>query len=218
MEEKLIIELLKKGGEELSMPLPDASISLFLRYLKELKAWNKKINLTSIEDDREIILRHFIDSLIPYRYLEGSKRLLDIGAGAGFPGIPLKALDPSIRVTLIDSIEKKVHFLRHVIRTLGLKEIEAVHGRVEDKAIMERYALSFDCVISRAFSELKDYLRLSLPYVAPGGIIIAVKGPAYEKDLEAAKWFKGVDKPEVFEVNLPFTDRTTVILRFRKTI
>ncbi len=217
MEEKLIIELLKKGGEELSAPLSVASISLFLKYLSELKAWNKKINLTSIENDREIILRHFLDSLIPYRYIKGSKKLLDIGSGAGFPGIPIKIHDPSIDVTLVDSVEKKVHFLKHIIRILELTRIEAVWGRVEEKSMIERYSASFDCVISRAFSELRDYLKLSLPYAAPNGTIIAIKGPAYEKELKEVEGFKGVEKPEVFEVKLPFANRTTFILRFRKT-
>lgn len=216
MEEQLLIELLKKGGDELSEPLTDASIALFLRYFRELKAWNKKINLTSIENDREIILRHFLDSLIPYPYIKGSKRLLDIGSGAGFPGIPIKVHDPSISVTLVDSVEKKVHFLKHIIRTLGLTGIEAVWGRVEDKPMIERYSGAFDCVISRAFSELKDYLKLSLPYAAPGGTIIAIKGPAYEKELKEIEGFSGIEKPGVFEVKLPFTNRTTVILAFRK--
>ncbi len=216
MEEKLLIELLKKGGDELSVALTDASIALFLRYFRELKAWNRKINLTSIENDREIILRHFLDSLIPYPYVKGSKRLLDIGSGAGFPGIPIKVHDPSIDVTLLDSVEKKVHFMKHVIRTLGLTGIEAVSGRVEDKSIIERYSGAFDRVISRAFSDLGDYLRLSLPYTAPGGTIIAIKGPAYEKELKGVAEISGIERPNIFEVKLPFTDRTTVILTFRK--
>jgi 16S rRNA (guanine527-N7)-methyltransferase len=218
MEEKLIIELLKRGGDELSVPLTDATIALFLRYFRELKAWNRKINLTSIENDREIILRHFLDSLIPYPYIKGSKRLLDIGSGAGFPGIPIKIHDPSISVTLVDSVEKKVHFMKHIIRTLGLTGIEAVWGRVEDRSMIDRYSGAFDCVISRAFSELKDYLRLSLPYLAPGGTIIAIKGPAYEKELKEVEGLSGLERPGVFEAKLPFTDRTTVILTFRKAV
>jgi len=217
MEEKDLIELLKKGGDELSVPLTDASIASFLRYFRELKAWNSKINLTSIESDREIIIRHFLDSLIPYPYVKGSKRLLDIGSGAGFPGIPIKVHDRSISVTLVDSVEKKVHFMKHIIRTLGLTGIEAVSGRIEDKSMTEKYSGAFDCLISRAFSDLKDYLRLSLPYAAQGGTIIAIKGPAYERELKGVEEIGGIEKQGVFEVKLPFTDRTTVIIIFRKT-
>ncbi|MEK7773069.1 MAG: 16S rRNA (guanine(527)-N(7))-methyltransferase RsmG [Deltaproteobacteria bacterium] len=216
MEDRDLINILKNGATELGVSLDDGAIAAFLVYLAELKAWNKKINLTSIDSDRGVVIRHFIDSLIPYRYIKGTERLLDIGAGAGFPGIPLKIADPSIEVTLIDSVGKKVHFIRHIIRKLGLKGIEAISGRVEDSSLTGKYGTRFDCVISRAFTGLKRFLELSLPYVSTGGSIVAIKGPAYKDEMEGAGEIEGLDGPRIYEVKAPFEERFTTLIIFKK--
>lgn len=219
MEEKLK-KTLKDGAKELGAELSDEALDLFQKYLAELKVWNKKINLTSIDSDEEIVKRHFLDSFTPYSHIKGSKSLLDIGAGGGFPGIPLKIAFPDIKVVLMDSVEKKVHFMRHIIRTLGLAKtgdgIEAIAARVEDPSVVKKYSESFDCVISRAFTELKGFLTLGLPYLRPGGRIIALKGPAYAEELKGAGGIMGITGPEVFEVRVPFTDRTTTVIIFKK--
>ncbi|MBI1912283.1 MAG: 16S rRNA (guanine(527)-N(7))-methyltransferase RsmG [Deltaproteobacteria bacterium] len=212
-------ELLKQGASELGLDLGESAPESFLKYFKELKTWNKKINLTSVDSDRDIIIRHFLDSLTAVPYVNGSKRLLDIGAGGGFPGIPLKIVLPELEVVLMDSVEKKVFFMRQVIRTLGLsnQKIEAVAARIEDPAVIERYKGAFDCVISRAFSELKNFLRLSLPYIEVGGRIVAIKGPAVSEELKEVEDWDKITRPEIFDVKVPFENRVNKILVFRKT-
>ncbi|MBI5492316.1 MAG: 16S rRNA (guanine(527)-N(7))-methyltransferase RsmG [Deltaproteobacteria bacterium] len=216
MEDIELKNILKNGALELGVTLSEVDLGQFITYLKELQAWNRKINLTSIESDKEIVIRHFLDSLTTLPFVKDSKRLLDIGSGAGFPGIPLKIAAPLLEVTLLDSVEKKVHFMRHIIRTLGLKGIEATYGRAEDPKIIERYGSLFDCVISRAFAELGKFLELSLPFVAKGGSIIAIKGPAFDRELEEARYVSGVEGPEIHEIKVPFEDRKNVLVIFRK--
>ncbi|MEK7828169.1 MAG: 16S rRNA (guanine(527)-N(7))-methyltransferase RsmG, partial [Deltaproteobacteria bacterium] len=109
--------ILMAGGKELGLAIGDKELSSFLSYLKELKEWNKKINLTAITDDKDIIIRHFLDSLTLASFLSGKETLLDIGSGAGFPGIPLNIVIPDLKITLMDSVNKKVIFMRHIIRT-----------------------------------------------------------------------------------------------------
>jgi len=189
-------------------------------YLAELKVWNSRMNLTAIETDEDVVTRHFLDSLTPYRLITGATRLLDAGTGAGFPGIPLKLVKPDLRVTLLDSVTKKVLFMRHIIRTLGLgPDIEAVAARLEDKAVVKKYAGAFDCVISRAFTNLPDFVEMGLPYLAPGGMLIAMKGPKAKEelvtvDLDAC----GLVYDSTHEVEVPFTDRCTSLIVFRRPL
>ncbi|MBI5682143.1 MAG: 16S rRNA (guanine(527)-N(7))-methyltransferase RsmG [Deltaproteobacteria bacterium] len=208
-------ELLKIGAEELGIPLGDAEISLFLKYLEELKEWNKKINLTAIKDDKGIIIRHFLDSLTLTNFLKSCKTLLDIGSGAGFPGIPLKIVIPELKVTLLDSDSRKVSFMRHIIRTLGLKDISAIQGRAEDKKVADELSI-FDVVAARAFSGLKVFLYTAKKYVKEGGIILAVKGPKGVTELEELGRTIGITFTEKGESRLPFSDITTSILVFKR--
>ncbi len=212
MEEKDLRKTLREGALELGVALNNDALDAFFVCLQELKSWNRKMNLTSIEGDREIVIRHFLDSLTVARFLKGQERLLDVGSGAGFPGIPLKIAMPGCNAVLLDSVAKKVHFIRHVVRTLGLAKaggIEAVCGRVEDSAVLEKYAHGFDCVVSRAFSELSAFVTVARPYLAPGGFIVAMKGPAYAAELEAVD-LSGFADPEVHRIRLPFTEMSTV--------
>ena len=138
-----------------------------MRYLSELKVWNRKINLTGLRDDRDIVIGHFLDSISAARFVPEGARLLDIGSGAGFPGIPIKIVSPLLDVTLLDSAHKKVTFMREVIRALGLGGIAAVWGRAEDEGNgIERRG--FDRVITRAVGPIPGILRLSEPYLAAG--------------------------------------------------
>ncbi|WKZ32874.1 MAG: 16S rRNA (guanine(527)-N(7))-methyltransferase RsmG [Thermodesulfobacteriota bacterium] len=210
------LEILNKGALELGIGLDEGQGGAFLAYLRELKTWNKRINLTSIEDDREILIKHFLDSLTPARFLSGIKSVLDMGAGAGFPGIPLKIAMPDLQVTLLDSVLKKVSFMRHVIRTLGLNGIEAIHARAEANELKTRLAGSFDCVISRAFSELTAFSALALPYLKPNGMLLGMKGPAVIDELEAIGEIRGFSRPEVHEARIPFSNRVTRLVIMRK--
>lgn len=216
MTDTELLEILKKGSLELGVDLTEAQAAAFLRYLRELQAWNRKINLTTITDDKDIVIRHFLDSLTPVRLLSGVESLLDIGSGGGFPGLPLKIALPSLKVTLMDSVEKKVHFTRHMIRTLGLKDIDAISGRVESPDVIYSLSGTFDCVTSRAFAELEAFVSLATPYVRPGGMLLALKGPALETEMKAMGTVRGLSTPEVHHIEVPFSGRTTSLVVMRK--
>lgn len=212
-----ISNILKNGAAELGIAVGEKETALFLKYLSELTEWNKKINLTAITDERKIVIRHFLDSLTLAPFLTNQKTLLDIGSGAGFPGIPLKIALPHLKVTLIDSVNKKVIFMKHIIRTLGLEQIEAVHARGEDTAVIKKFDALFDVVTSRAFAELGKFLEIATPYTKKGGMLLAMKGPKGIEEVKALKQIKDVEYVEAREVKLPFSDMVTTILVFKKT-
>ncbi len=168
-------DLLIQGARSFGIDLGEREIARFDFYLEQLFKWNRKISLTAIRTERGIILNHFLDSLSAYPYLPPASILLDLGSGAGFPGIPLKIVQPLLKVTLIDSVRKKVDFQRHIIRTLGLEGIEAIHGRVQEKGILRNLEGKFDVVISRAFSDVETLLIVSAPFVRKGGTVVAMK-------------------------------------------
>lgn len=211
-----IKELLKSGVAELGIAIKDKDAALFLKYLSELKEWNKKINLTAITNDRDIIIRHFLDSLTLIPFLPQQKTLLDIGSGAGFPGIPIKIVFPDLEVTLIDAVNKKVVFMKHIIRTLGLNQIEAIHARAEDEIVVKKIGSSFDVVTSRAFAELSKFLELALPYAKKGGLLLAMKGPKGIEEARGLGHINGVEYIEAKEMQLPFSGVATTILSFKK--
>ena len=157
---------------------------LFSTHAAELIRWAQKINITTITDPTEIASNHFLDSLVPSRFIPPAAAMLDIGSGGGFPGIPLKIIFPKLSVTLIDASRKKVSFLKHVIRTLKLDNIEALHIRAEDLANHPGYMNRFDAIISRALSSLDVFVRLALPFLADGGVIIALKGEVNKAELD----------------------------------
>jgi len=169
-----------------------------------------------VDSDREIVVKHFLDSLVPCAYLEGNEKILDVGAGGGFPGLPIKIAMPGVDVTLVDSVGKKVHFMRHVIRRLGLARAEAVAARVEDKRFVASGAGRYDCVISRAFTELSGFVDLAMPYLAPGGRVVAMKGPRAATEVASLGRRTGLSEPEVHEVEVPFSERKTTIVIIEK--
>lgn len=176
-------ELLVKGAEAFGIRLNQEQVESFDLYLRELLKWNQKINLTAIRSEKGIVLKHFLDSLSVFPYLSKTASLLDIGSGAGFPGIPLRIVQPSLEITLIDSVRKKVDFQRHIIRMLGLKGTEAIHGRIQDKEILQSMTERFDTVISRAFSNLQTLLLLAFPFLKKGGILLAMKGELEKEEI-----------------------------------
>jgi len=210
--------LLVEGAKTFGIHLDEKTAEAFDLYLKELLKWNQKINLTAIRTEKGIVLKHFLDSLSVFPYLSNIPTLLDIGSGAGFPGIPLKMVEPSLEVTLIDSVRKKVDFQRHIIRRLGLKGIEAIHSRVQDKEILKGLEGRFDIVMSRAFSDLQTFLVLSFPLLRKGGIVLAMKGRVDRKEMrllpamEEARY--RLQKTVPF--SLPFSSLKRSILLFEK--
>jgi 16S rRNA (guanine527-N7)-methyltransferase len=161
---------------------------LFSTHAIELIKWTQKINITTITDPIEVASNHFLDSLVPARFIPSGAAMLDIGSGGGFPGIPLKILLPKLSVTLIDASRKKVSFLKHVIRTLKLDDIEALHIRAEDLAIHPSYINRFDVIISRALSSLDFFVNLALPLLADEGVIIAMKGEVDKAELDDLRY------------------------------
>jgi len=179
--------ILKEGAREVGVFLNQEMIQMFLVYLKELKEWNQKVNLTSLKEDGDIITKHFIDSLSLVPYLSSAASLLDLGSGAGFPGIPIKIAKPSLKVTLLEATRKKVSFQRHLIRTLGLTHVHTIQGRTESLKSEDEFHLSFDTVTSRAFSRLEKFLMLGEPFVKKGGYLVAMRGRRAKEELKESR-------------------------------
>lgn len=170
----IIGDILEHEAHTMQMSLSLHEIHLFEMYAAELKKWNSKVNLTAITKDKEMAVKHFLDSLTLAPYLTAGDRLLDIGSGAGLPVIPLKIIRPDIPMVSVDAVAKKINFQRHVIRTLQLQNIEAVHSRVED--LHKTHCRSFSVITSRAFTRLDRFVLLAAPLLADNGVLIAMKG------------------------------------------
>ncbi len=176
------------GLRQLNLGLNDRQREQFLHYRQELLDWNTRINLTAITDPEEVLLKHFLDSLsLLLVYDQPQARLLDIGSGAGFPGLPLKIVRPQWRVTLLEATGKKVTFLRHMIEVLHLEEIEAIHGRAEELAYSQKYRASFDVVTARAVASLPTLLEYAAPFCRIGGQIILPKKGELAEELAQGK-------------------------------
>ena len=147
------------------------------RHAMELLQWNQITNLTTITEPEDVALKHYVDAMAAAAWIDDGARVLDVGSGGGFPGIPLTILRPDLSIVLVDSVRKKVSFLKHAIRTLGLSGIRAVHGRLEELRLMPEFRGRFDRVVCRAFSSLDVFADLTLPFLAPGGSLLAMKGP-----------------------------------------
>ena len=182
--EEFKIEL-KKACEKNKIMLLEEQIEKFYKYMNLLIEWNQKINLTAIVEPKEIIQKHFIDSMSVLNYIQDKKNIIDVGTGAGFPGIPIKIANPNINVTLLDSLQKRVNFLSEVVSQLELDKIKAVHSRAEDYAKENRE--SYDVAISRAVANMSTLVEYLLPYVKQDGIVICMKGPNIEDELEKSK-------------------------------
>ena len=161
----------------------------FIKYKDIIKEWNQKINITSITVDKEIIEKHFIDSIKLYNFspLVSAKRIIDIGTGGGFPGIPLKIISDEKDVVLLDSLNKRIKFLDEVIKSLNLTNIYTIHGRAEDFAHNVKYREKFDIAVSRAVANMTTLSELCIPYVKVNGYFVAMKGPSVEEEIIDAK-------------------------------
>jgi len=178
--------LIDNGAKDLDVKIDRGKKDQFGIHALELVKWNRKINLTAITDPLEIAVKHFLDSIAPAPIIPPDASLLDIGSGGGFPGIPLKILMPSLSVTLIDASRKKVSFLKHVIRTLKLENIEALYVRAKNLARDSAFANNYDVIISRALSSMDTFVLMALPLLAKDGIIIVMKGKTSEEEIESA--------------------------------
>ena len=210
-------QMLTEGAAELGVMLTKEQVDMFMNFLELLGLWNTKINLTGLKDDRDIIVNHFLDSVTAVSLVRDGSGLLDIGSGAGFPGVPLKIMLPSLRVTLLDSVHKKVMFMKELINSLFLADVTAVWGRAEDGGNgIERGA--FDFVITRAVGKISDIVHLSEPYLAGKGKIIIMRGRQGGEEWKAAESsvrdrFRLAERKEL---KLPFGGYSRVIFVLEK--
>ena len=180
-------QLFKQECEKNNIEIKEDKIEKFYYYMKLILEWNEKVNLTAIKEEKEFIVKHFIDSLTIDYLVKDSKRMLDIGTGAGFPGIPLKLNNDNMNVALVDSVNKKVIVLNDVIEKLKLEKIEALHIRAEELAKSIDYRERFDVVTTRAVSSLYTIAEYMLPFVKIDGKAICMKGPNIEEELQTSK-------------------------------
>jgi len=200
--------------KKLTIPLSEEAGLQFETYYQELIAWNKKINLTRITEKKQVLIEHFIDSLIPERFIPLKSSLIDLGSGGGFPGLPLKIVRPDLSVTLVDSSLKKVLFLRYLIRLLNLHDIAVIQDRLKPH---DSSGNRYDVCIGRAFTSLERFLPLALALKNPQGIIIAMKGPNFLNELKAVEsqlplW--GISLKQLRKFTLPFTNKQRTIIIF----
>lgn len=211
--------MILEGAREMGIELTEEQADAFARYKDLLLEWNEKMNLTAIVDEQQVAAKHFLDSLAVLGKVNVKvyRNLLDVGTGAGFPGIPLKVCCPSINTVLLDSLKKRVLFLEEVIQQLGLTGIDAVHGRAEAKGRNKEFREAFELVTARAVANLAVLAEYCLPFVKPGGVFVAYKGPEIKEELEGAgkalEILGGV-VDAVHEVTLPFEggDRTLILI------
>jgi 16S rRNA (guanine527-N7)-methyltransferase len=203
------MEHLEAGVAKLGLLLSSNQLRQFHNYYKELISWNDRINLTSITGFRDVQIKHFLDSLTiinALKQLDGKQlRIIDIGTGAGFPGLPIKIALPDIELVLLEATTKKASFLRHLKAALELEEVDIVAGRAEDIAHQEQYHQKFDIVLSRAVAPLATLAELSLPLCAVGGRLIAQKKGAIDWEVaRASRVIKllGGDQPEIKRIKL----------------
>ncbi len=217
MEQK---ELLRKILSENDITCSDEQLMMLIRFYEMLVEKNKVMNLTAITDFEEVAIKHFADSLTIGRAIKPeSQKMIDVGTGAGFPGIPLKIVYPDIKLTLLDSLNKRLVFLNEVIEELGLKDIETVHARAEEAAVKPAYREQYDIVVSRAVANLSTLVEYCLPFASVGGCFISYKGEKAAAELsEAGKAIKilGGGNAVSVDFTLVGTDYSRSLIRIDK--
>lgn len=209
--EKYSTELFEKDLQALGIDLSEKQINQFIRYYELLVEWNEKINLTAITEYDEVMKKHFIDSISLIKAIDLRKPLsvIDVGTGAGFPGLALKIAFPDLKVTLLDSLNKRILFLNTVIQELGLQDVSTVHGRAEDFAKENLLREKFDICVSRAVANLATLSEYCLPYVKVGGSFISYKSEKIQEELsysEEAIKILGGNVHRQIEFYLPASD------------
>ena len=200
--------LISEGLDELGYENDPLLIEKLEIYLATLKKWNRVYNLTAIDEDSEIIVKHFLDSLSVNQYIQHSERILDVGTGAGFPGLILALFNPKKSFVLVDGVSKKISFLQEMIGKLNLKNVIAVHAKVEQYIVAEQ----FDMIISRAFADIKKMIKLTNHLMKDDGRFIAMKGPDVMSELD------NINLPFVhYDITVPFLQGTRKIIEIKKS-
>jgi len=213
-KEKLMSDAFMMG-----VKLEEFHVKQFEKYQDLLLSWNEKINLTAITEEDDIITKHFIDSLYCLKYINENDKVIDVGTGAGFPGLPIKIVSHETNVTLLDSLNKRIVYLNDVINTLGLTNIEAIHGRAEEFGVKPEFREKYDIVTARAVANLYVLSEYCLPFIKVGGKFICMKGSSYKEELEEARTHieeLGGKVIKVEEVILPNSDINHTIIVIEK--
>lgn len=215
------ISYMNLAAEHYGIKLSDMQLAQFDKYFQMLIEWNEKINLTAITDPQEVAVKHMIDSLSAWRadIFKPGAFVIDVGTGAGFPGIPLKIFQPDIKLTLLDSLNKRIKFLQEVSEALGFDDVTCIHARAEEAAMNTDFRERYDVAVSRAVARLQVLSEYCLPFVKQGGCFVALKGMKYaEEAADSVKALKilGGDKPDIAEVKLPGLEDKRAVLYIRK--
>lgn len=219
MKKEEFFEELQKQAKEINIELTKNQLEQFYLYMNLLIEWNEKINLTAIIEPEEIIKKHFIDSLTISKYVEKNARIIDVGTGAGFPGIPIKIARDSVNVTLLDALNKRLNFLNEVIEKNNLKDIQTVHFRAEEAGKNKSYREKFDIATSRAVASLNVLVEYLLPLVRIGGKCICMKGSNIAEEIEVSKKAistLGGEIERIEEFELPGSDMRRNIIVIKK--
>ena len=213
----------QKDLEEFHIDLSDMQIGQFIQYYELLIEWNSFMNLTAITDFSEVVKKHYVDSISLIKAIpdlsQKNYSVIDVGTGAGFPGIPLKIIFPDLNITLLDSLNKRVHFLDEVINCLKLKNIEAIHGRAEDFAKPDKLRESFDLCVSRAVANLSTLSEYCIPFVKRKGYFVAYKSDHILEEFNNAKKaikILGGNCEKQIELTIPNSDIKRILLMIRK--
>lgn len=212
---------LKEISKKINIELNDEQLNKFNKYMDLLLEWNEKINLTAITEEDDVILKHFVDSMTVLKYIEDGASIVDVGTGAGFPGIPISIVNNNVNVTLVDSLNKRINFLEEVIAEINLENIEAIHSRAEDFGQNKQYREKYDISVSRAVANLTVLVEYLLPLIKVGGKCICMKGQEVQEEIEDAKFAikeLGGKIEAVNEFCLPGTDikRNIIVIRKEK--
>ncbi len=220
MEQVEFNKLMISYAEKMNLMFSEEQLNKFYKYMNLLIEWNKKINLTAIVKPEEIILKHFIDSLTINSYIDEKQKLVDVGTGAGFPGIPIKIYRPDLKVVLVDALNKRINFLNEVIEKLELRNIETVHSRIEDFGKNNKYRESFDIVTARAVANLSVLSEYLLPLANIGGKCICMKGNEISEECDNGKKAIDILGGKILNIDsfkLPDSDISRNIIVLQKT-